>query len=277
MNRISTVLLGSLAALIALQAWDLSHPRADIWAAWEWTDDLEARENRRVKSRFAYESRTLGVERFREGRKAFGKGDLSLAYLLFRSASILVPEWDLPLLELAELHPLYDNDLTSQRAALKRAVALNPLNPRSRLLLGVALAQAGEREEAVEHFREALRHRPDYEEVHFRLASLLREMGRTEEALKEYEWVATAQPHNTLLLAQLADLYEQAGRPSDAERTLLRLAHLDPGNPNGFVHLARFYERRNRPDRAREMWKKAETLRPSEGQRKMRPLPKSRR
>jgi len=60
--------------------------------------------------------------------------------------------------------------------------------------LGVALAQLGRVQEAVQHWEQALRIRPDYAEVHYNLGAVLERLGRMPEAMKHYEEALRLKP-----------------------------------------------------------------------------------
>jgi tetratricopeptide (TPR) repeat protein len=69
--------------------------------------------------------------------------------------------------------------------------------------LGVALNDAGKREEAMAHYREAIRMKPSYEEAHFNLGNNLSAQGRTDEAILNYQEALRLRPnyakaHNNL-------------------------------------------------------------------------------
>lgn len=64
----------------------------------------------------------------------------------------------------------------------RRAVALDPKNAVFLLVLGNALDQNGDRKDAIESYKQALKVRPDYENAYYHLGRILSEDGNTSEA-----------------------------------------------------------------------------------------------
>ncbi|MEN6452566.1 MAG: tetratricopeptide repeat protein [Thermoguttaceae bacterium] len=73
-------------------------------------------------------------------------------------------------------------DLTAARERYYMAIELDEDYVEARANLGCVLAETGERELAVAAFEGALRHHPDYADVHYHLARTLDEMNRRDEA-----------------------------------------------------------------------------------------------
>lgn len=70
--------------------------------------------------------------------------------------------------------------------------------------LGVALAEEGKTEQAIEHYKTALGIKPDYTDVSFNLAKALAEQGRIREAIPHYNEVLKSKPGD-------ADVYNSLG------------------------------------------------------------------
>jgi protein O-mannosyl-transferase len=69
--------------------------------------------------------------------------------------------------------------------------------------LGIAFSNAGKKEEAIEHYREAIRIKPAYENAHFNLGNLFSAQSRTDEAIICYQEALKLRPnyakaHNNL-------------------------------------------------------------------------------
>jgi tetratricopeptide (TPR) repeat protein len=58
----------------------------------------------------------------------------------------------------------------------------------------VLLAEKNRTEEAINHFREAIRFSPDYAEANYNLAETLTRSGRIGEAIREYQEVLRIDP-----------------------------------------------------------------------------------
>ena len=76
--------------------------------------------------------------------------------------------------------------------------------------LGIALDQTGKREEAMEHYQQALRIKPDFAVAHYNLGIALRQAGRVGEAIGQLEQALRIQPDFSQARNALARL--QAGQ-----------------------------------------------------------------
>jgi len=234
------------------------------------TEELNEIEHLRV--RLVMDARSLGIEHFAAGQEAFKKGDFALAYHHWSKASRMTKDWDLPLLQMALLHPFYDNDQLAQISELKQAVVINPRNPRSQLMLGVAYEQLKQFDAASTHMKNAIALNSKYVEAHLRLGNLYRNSGMPKEAIGAYEQITILQPKNAMILSILAILYEEISNLEYAESSLRRLVILHDKPAYAFYKLARFYERRGRIEEAQQAFERAEELNPLTQKRKMRPL-----
>jgi tetratricopeptide (TPR) repeat protein len=91
----------------------------------------------------------------------------------------------------------------SKVAIWQHAVDIRPQNPFVHNNLGIALAAAGRREEAIEQYRQALRLKPDFAEALGNLGLALADLGRTDEAIEQYRQTLRQKPdfaevHNIL-------------------------------------------------------------------------------
>lgn len=224
-----------------------------------------------------YDRALIGVEHFRMGLATFNKGELDKAHWHLSRAAAMIPDWDLPYLQLAILHPLWDSDLQAEAAALAHALELNPTNPRTNVMMGSVLVQLKRFDEAELRFKAAISHRHEYQDPHLRLANLYRERGKLKLAINEYRWLLDRQLTNVFLHSVLAALYEQTGRYAEAETALRHLTSLKSNAGWLYERLARFYDRRGRKEAASAARRRAEKLQPKEKQRRMRPLRPSRK
>ena len=75
-----------------------------------------------------------------------------------------------------------------------RRCGSSPITPRRTTISGIALAQAGRVEEAIDHYEQALRIKPDYAEAHDNLGIALAQTGKIEEAIAHYEQALRIKP-----------------------------------------------------------------------------------
>jgi hypothetical protein len=109
----------------------------------------------------------------------------------------------------------------SEASILQDAIAARPKNARSHYNLGIALAEQGQRAEAIAHFREALRWDPRYAEAHGNLGLLLAQQGRHEEAMAHYTEALRLKPSLSTYVRPNASITEPPplGHTASSERT----------------------------------------------------------
>lgn len=112
----------------------------------------------------------------------------------------------------------------------EHALRVNPANPVAHLNLGEALEARGQAVAAAEHYRAALRLRPDYAEAHFNLANVLAADAATRsEAVRHYTAAIQLQPHYPKAHTNLGNAWLQAGQSTAAERHYREALTQDPG------------------------------------------------
>ena len=112
-------------------------------------------------------------------------------------------------------------------AEWRKALALDPQNPKARTNLGISLLGAGAREEALAELRKAVELKPGYAEAHNNLAVALVQMGRPAEAIPHFLKYLETYPNSAEVRANLAEALFQQGRIKEAlqmTRQALRLA-----------------------------------------------------
>jgi tetratricopeptide (TPR) repeat protein len=91
------------------------------------------------------------------------------------------------------LAPNQDISIHAVRRSVERAVALDPSEWRSQVLLGRVLLDAGEGQKAVAAFREAAWLNPEIASTHYLLATALKKAGRVEESRRALDNFREAQ------------------------------------------------------------------------------------
>lgn len=132
---------------------------------------------------------------------------------------------------------------TEALAHYEEALRLRPEHADAHVNLGNLLARLPGREtEAREHFETALRLRPDYAEAHNYLARLLAtQPGRPNEALAHYEQALRLKPHYAEAHSNLADLLATwPGRQSEAIAHYETALRLKPGLSEAHNNFATF-------------------------------------
>jgi tetratricopeptide (TPR) repeat protein len=90
---------------------------------------------------------------------------------------------------------------------------------------GYIALKNGQTDEALENFREALRHSPatyDIDALEDCLANAYLELGRFDEAISEYERILRLNPNYPLARFHLAQAYEHKGLPDQARESYQR-------------------------------------------------------
>jgi tetratricopeptide (TPR) repeat protein len=89
----------------------------------------------------------------------------------------------------------------------------------------------GRLEEAIAHYEEAVRLKPDYAEAHSNLGNALGSLGRTRDAVAEYGEALRLRPDDARIHLGLAlVLLKIPGREGEAAAQLREALRLQPGN-----------------------------------------------
>jgi protein O-mannosyl-transferase len=108
------------------------------------------------------------------------------------------------------------------------ALRIKPDYPQARVSLGSALANTGHLPEALAQFEEAARIRPNFAEGRYNLGLALSAMGRSDEALTEFEAAVRYKPDSALAQYHLGLALAGAGRLEDATEHLAEAVRLQP-------------------------------------------------
>ena len=84
----------------------------------------------------------------------------------------------------------------------QQALRLKPDYAEAHNNLGTALVDTGRPQEAIEHYRQALRLNPDYPEAHNNLGAALANAGQLQEAIEHYKQALRLKPDYTYALLQ---------------------------------------------------------------------------
>jgi tetratricopeptide (TPR) repeat protein len=111
-------------------------------------------------------------------------------------------------------------------------------------ILGTEASQFGRWDEAMEHYRDALRHEPGYTKARNNLGISLARTGRLEEAVVAYERVLRDAPNHRNARFNLANALSRLGRLDAAVAVYLEVLRSDPDDADAHFNLAGAYERR---------------------------------
>ena len=140
-------------------------------------------------------------------------------------------------------------DIAGAETILRRASALDPRDPVTTFLLGVAQFNAGNAQAAEPFFRRALANNPDQPKVRLYLAYTLRSLHRPKEAIEHCRAALAIDPHNGDAQLELAKAFEENSDLAEAEalyREILRRR----SEPLASVGLAAILNRNGRSEEA---------------------------
>jgi tetratricopeptide (TPR) repeat protein len=158
-----------------------------------------------------------------------------------------------------------------------RAAEAVPRNYLAWSHLGVALAEAGRRDEARRAFEAALAIQPRHAEAENNLGQLLLEQGAPREALSHFERALGLEPGLSQAAGNLGAALAALGRDEEALRAFRRAAELAPGEAASWWNLGLQFLRLERREEALEALRRAGDLAPLDAEitRKLRELERS--
>jgi len=121
-----------------------------------------------------------------------------------------------------------NNVWSSETALWQDCVEKSPKKARPHYNLGHALDNQGRTEEAVEHYLQALRIKPDLEEAQTNLGKALYKQGRAEEAIKHYLQALRIKPDNYKAHGNLGIVLDNQGRTKEAIEHYLQALRIKP-------------------------------------------------
>jgi len=139
---------------------------------------------------------------------------------------------------------------------------IKPDHARAHYNLANALASQGKLEEAVAHYLEALRIKPNYAAAHNNLAVALEKQGKLEEAIAHYYQVLQITPNNAEVHYNLGVALADKGRIEEAIDQYYQALRINPNNAIVHVQLALVWAGQERPDKAIEHYQQALSLSP---------------
>jgi len=125
------------------------------------------------------------------------------------------------------------------------------------------LTESGRYPEAINHFNEALRLRPEDPDVHANLALALAGTGNLDAATDEYRLAIDAEPGNADYHARLAELEDQRGQLEQAAAHYREALRIEPGNAQRHTCLGIALSGLDRAPEAEEEYREALRLDPT--------------
>ena len=144
----------------------------------------------------------------------------------------------------------------------RRAIRIQPKYAHARYNLGNVLMQGDELEEAELHFRAALEREPEYAEALNGLGNCLVRQRREAEAEGYYQRAIAAQPGFAKAHYNLGLAFHQQGKLDDAERQYRKTAELDPTNAGAHNNWGVLLEAQGRTEEAVSHYRRALVIDP---------------
>lgn len=153
-------------------------------------------------------------------------------------------------------------DLQQAITHFVQAVRLSPGHPVALFNLGITLEDAGQASTALPVQEEAVRLRPDHPPSLFRLGSLLAALGQPERALALLMRLLAIAPEFPDAAFRCGNVLMALDRPVEAERAFRRAALLEPGQGTVINNLAGALRRQGRGDDAARWYRRAVACEP---------------
>ncbi|MDO8805941.1 MAG: tetratricopeptide repeat protein [Elusimicrobiota bacterium] len=133
----------------------------------------------------------------------------------------------------------------------------------ARYNLGVVMTEQGKTDEAVKHYREALRISPDYAQAHTKLGVILAAQGKTDEAVMHYREALrinpdSAQTHNNLGLILAAQ-----GKADEAVKHYLEALRIKPDDAHAHNNLGLILAAQGKNDEAANHYRETLRIKPN--------------
>lgn len=176
--------------------------------------------------------------------------------------------------ELRKLEPdnerlLYTSYRIYSDLADESLLSLSVVNPNSARLhqaMAHELAKRGDKAEAIENYRAALKIDPQLPGLHFELAETLRMLGTPEarqEAEKEYKMALQVNPIDGQSECRLADMALERGDLQEAKQRYTRALQSQPNDPEASLGLGKVYMSMQQPKQAEVLLQRAIKLDPT--------------
>lgn len=149
-----------------------------------------------------------------------------------------------------------------QISLLKDVVSKNPQSYRAWNNLGYALAEQGDVDGARDHYRQALRIKPDYADAHYNYGLVLERQGDPIRAMDYYSEAIKINPGHAPAHNNFALLLEGQGKPSEAIHHYTEALKLRPELAEAHNNLGILLEEQEKLDQAIDHYRKATRYRP---------------
>ena len=141
-------------------------------------------------------------------------------------------------------------------------VSKNFHNYRAHNNLGFAQSMQGRTEEAIEHYLQALRIKPDFAEAHNNLGNALKKQGHTEKAIEHYLQALRIKPDYAEAHNNLGNALDKQGRTEEAIEHYLQALRINPDFAGGHINLGNVLNKQGHTEKAIEHYLQALRIKP---------------
>ncbi len=135
-------------------------------------------------------------------------------------------------------------------------------NPIPHNNLGHALANKGQTDDAIEHFREALRIKPDFQEAHDNLGHALASKGQTDDAIEHFREALRIKPDFVYAHNNLGSALAKKGQTDDAIKHYREALRIKPDYEDAHNNLGSALANKGQTDDAIEHFREALRIKP---------------
>ncbi len=150
------------------------------------------------------------------------------------------------------------------RAALAKAVALDPSIPGVNATLGQLAYQSGDKTKALSYFQAEQALSPGEASLAVNVALLLDETGKKQESVAAYEHALELDPGRSDLYRNLSEVYSELGQPEKAEAALAKAGGgAGGGDPAHWFNIGADFANADQPEKAEAAYRKALSIDPA--------------
>ena len=126
-------------------------------------------------------------------------------------------------------------------ASYKEAIRIKPDDADAHYNLGVTYGESGQYEEAIASYKEALRIKPDDADAHYNLGYVYRELGQYEEAIASFKKSIRIKPDDANAHYSLGLAYDESGQYEEAIASYKEVLRIKPDDADAHFFLVLAY------------------------------------
>ena len=149
-------------------------------------------------------------------------------------------------------------------ASYKEALRIKPDDADAHYNLGVTYGESGQYEEAIASYKEALRIKPDDADAHYNLGYVYRELGQYEEAIASFKKSIRIKPDDADAHYNLGYAYRKLGQYEEAIASFKKSIRIKPDDANAHFNLGLAYDESGQYEEAIASYKEVLRIKPDD-------------